>query len=272
MTKKFLKTMLLAAAGLTILASAGKAQVTYNNANGDFLLGFRQVGSTNSVLLDIGPITDFTIAQSWSLGNLGSVLASTFGSGWATDANVFFSLAATTRPGDSTRTNYVTSPGYLSSAFSVTVWNRLTSTNSLTLQNKIIAMGNQYNDATLQAQQTPGNRAEVEPNSLANAYANYHPGGTNDAGHASGNISYGFFNPTVEGNFGEGTAGVHLDLIQLVPGSGPGVDLGYFTLSADGSTLFFTPVPEPSTYAMMGLGMIGLTGLVILKRRRQVRA
>ena len=271
MTKNFLKTVLLAAAGLTVMTSAGKAQVTYVNTNGDFLLGFRQVGSTNSVLLDIGPITSFTTVQSFSLGNLGSVLSSTFGSGWATDGNVFFSLSATNGL-TSGSTNWVTSPETVGGPES-TIWPHLTSTNNTNLKNKITAMGNAYN--TYSAQQTPGNPGVVESNqSNGDNYRNFMPGGTNDAGHASGGISYGFFNPTIEGNFASGTAGVTLDLIQLTATAS--TDLGDFTLSSDGSTLNFTPefaeVPEPSTYSMIALGGIGLCGLTILRSRRAARA
>jgi hypothetical protein len=273
MKRNFLKTVLLATAGLTIMASAAKAQVTYVNTNGDFLLGFRQIGSTNSVLLDIGPIANFTTLQTFSLGNLGSVLGSTFGAGWATDGNVFFSLSATNGL-TSGSTNWVTSPEAVGGP-EATIWNRLTSSNTTNLKNKITAMGNAYN--TYSAQQTAGNPAVVESNqSNADNYRNFMPGGTNDAGHASGGISYGFFNPTIEGNFANGTTGITLDLIQLTAGSGAGTDLGDFTLSADGSTLTFTPdfaeVPEPSTYAMCALGAMLLSGLTVLRRRRAARA
>ena len=122
------------------MASSARAQVIYNNANGDFLLGFRQTGSTNSVLLDIGPIANFNAMQTFNLGNVATLLSSTFGAGWATDANVWFSLAATTRPQDpvNSRINYMTSP-------SGVPWNRLTFAVSGGLQNKVIAEGNQYN-------------------------------------------------------------------------------------------------------------------------------
>jgi hypothetical protein len=268
MTKKFAAMAILAAAGAVLEPSSATAQVTYTNSNGDFLLGFRQVGSTNSILLDIGPISSFTSVQNFNLGNVTSILSTQFGAGWATDQNVFFSLAATTRPGDATRTNYMTSPETTGGAEAVP-WNRLTSTNSLTLQNKVIAMGNAYNGFS--AQQAAGNSAVVEPNTTADAYLNYMPGGTSDAGHANGNIAFGFFNPTTEGNFGNGTGGITLDLIQLVPGAGAGVDLGDFTIN--GNTLTFTPdsfeaVPEPSTWAMAVLGILGL----VIIRVRAMRA
>lgn len=270
MTKNFLKTAVLAVAGLTIMASAGKAQVTYTNTSNDFLLGFRQVGSTNSILLDIGTVANFNTLQVFSLGNLGSLLSSTFGPGWATDGNVFVSLAATNGLSNAS-TNYVTSPETVGGT-EATKWAHLTNTNNNILTGKIVNMGNAYN--AYSAQQTPGNPAVVEPSTDPNAYLKFMPGGTNDAGHASGGVAWGFFNPTTEGNFANGTAGMTLDLIQLTATTS--TDLGDFTLSANGNTLTFTPdiaeVPEPSTYSMIALGGIGLCGLTILRGRRAGRA
>ena len=225
----------IALGATAMIAPLAKAQVIYNSANGDFLIGFRQEGNTNSVLADIGPIADFTQSHTFPLGDLATKLSTTFGANWATNVTVWFSLAATNRPGDATNTNYVT----YSDQIRQTPWNRLTSTNSHNLQNKVIAMGNQYN--AFSSQQT-GGPAVVEPQSQApDGYREYMPGGTNDAGHAPGNISYGFFNPDVEANFGGGVANAPLHLVQLVPGSGPGTVVGTFSLSSNGSTLTFTP-------------------------------
>ncbi len=228
----------LAVIATAIIASSAKAQVIYNSANGDFLIGFRKEGNTNSVLADIGPIANLTTSHTFPLGDLATKMSATFGANWATNETVWFSLAATNRPGDAARTNYVT----YSDQIRQTPWNRLLSGTSLALQNKVIAMGNQYNQFS--SQQT-GGPAVVEPQSQApDGYREYMPGGTNDAGHAEGNISFGYFNPDDEANFSGGVVNAPLHLIQLVPGSGPGTDLGTFTLSSDGSTLTFTP-PAP---------------------------
>ena len=217
---------------------------TYDNTAGDFILGFRQVGSTSSILADIGPITDFTTTQTFSLGAFGSLLSSTYGSDWATNPDVFFSLAATTRPQDGTATvNYVTSPEYPADGAGAVVWSRLTQTNSNILKNKIIKCGTTYNVFTVQS----GTSAVLEPSTSPDAYQNFMPGGTTDSSHAtSGNIGWGYFNPTPEGSFKNGATGVILHLIQLIPGSGPGTDLGNFVLSADGNTLTFTPASPAS--------------------------
>ena len=255
------KTLLALGCAGTLAATAD-AQLPTTYTAGDFLLGFREVGSTSSVVVDLGAIASFTSTRSYAI-NLGSTLTTQYGSGYATNANVFFSLSSTDS-GD--RTSYVTSPEYLTgvNAGPAYVWGRVTNTNALILQNKINAFGAEFTS-----------RGQVQPNTDPDAYQNYMPGGTRDAGHATtGNVSYGFFNPTIEGNLGEGTSGVALDLIQLPAGSvnTPGNDLGIFQLSGDGNTLTFTPaalVPEPSSYAAAVLfGALAFLGFRMNKARK----
>jgi hypothetical protein len=272
--KRFATTATLAFAGLVLIASPVRAQ--YASGSGDFLLGFRQVGNNNSVFVDIGPIASLnTGPQTFTLTGLGSVLSSTFGNGWASDANVFFSLSATNRPGDPTTTSWVTSAEAVGSGVESKIWKDLTNTNAGILVNKINAMGQQGNtfDAAFG---TAGHRTVVENNTTPNEYRLYMPGGTNDSGHAQGNIAFGFFNPTTEGNFGSGAAGVTLDLYQITNGGATtnALDLGDFSISSDGGTLTYIPdafesVPEPSTYTMAVLGTLGL---LLFQRRRLARS
>ena len=60
-TPTTLKTLLFLAAPLVLAIAAAQSSnpAGYVNTNGDFILGFREVGSTTSILVDIGPITDF---------------------------------------------------------------------------------------------------------------------------------------------------------------------------------------------------------------------
>lgn len=253
-----LTKILLALGCAGTLAATASAQLPTTYTSGDFLLGFRQVGNTNSVVVDIGQIANFNLTQTFAI-NAGSTLIAQYGSGWGSDANVFFSLASTDS-GDNT--SFVTSPQYLSgpNAGPAKIWSRLTNTNSTIFQNKINAFGGEFTSA-----------GRVEPKTDPNAYANFMPGGTTDGGHAGpSNIAWAFFNPTSEGNFGQGTTGIALDTIRLVPGSGPGTDLGIFTISGDGNSLTFTPnvVPEPSTYAAVAFGALVLLGFQINKARK----
>lgn len=257
MKHPFTKTLLALGCAGTLAATAG-AQLPTTYTQGDTLLGFRQVGNNNSVVIDLGSIASFSSAQNFTI-NAGSTLSAQYGAGWASDASVFFSLVSTDS-GDNT--SDVTSPSYLTgpNAGPARAWARLTNTNSNIFQNKINLFGSEFTSA-----------GEIEPKTDPNSYANYMPGGTTDAGHANGNLAWGFFNPTSEGNFGQTTAGVQLDLIQLVPAGGsiPGNDVGNFKLSSDGNTLTFTPaVPEPSSYAAIALGVLALLGFQLNKARK----
>ena len=251
--------MLLLVTLTAAIVTSANAQVTYDNTvSPDFLLGFRQVGSTSSVLLDIGTLTDPNASQSFSLGNLATVLNATFGSGFATDGNLFFSLVSTNNgnSGLAPFTNFVTRS-------TSTPWTNLTGTNNTNLHNKITAMGNQYN--TYSAQQTPGNPAVVESGGV-NDYRLYMPGGTNDSGHAQGNISFGFFNPSTEVSFAGGVAAatLYLDRIGISPSTTQ--VFGTFSFSQDFSTLnYVAAIPEPSTCVMTVFGMAGL--FVVCRRR-----
>lgn len=257
MTRRPFTQVLLALGFAGLFAASAAAQLPTTYSPGDFLVGFRQVGNNNSVVVDIGPITSFSNPISIAI-NLGSTLQAQYGAGWASDPNVFFSLVETSATNN---TSLVTSPQYLTgpNAGPARVWSRLTNTVSTTFQNKINNLGNEFTS-----------RGVVQPKTDANAYANFMPGGSTDAGHANGNIAWGYFNPTTEGNFGETTAGVVLDLIQLAPGTGLGTEVGTFQLSANGNTLSFSAVPEPSTLAVLGLGALALAGFQLRKTRQAV--
>ena len=254
------KTLLALGCAGTFAATASAQLPTTTYSTGDFLLGFREAGNSNSVVVDIGPITSFTTPSVYTI-DAGSTLSAQYGSGWENNSAVFFSLSSTDSSGD--LTNYVTSAQYLTgpNAGPAKVWGRLTTTNSRILSNKINAFGSEFTST-----------GEVEPASDPNAYENYMPGGTKDSGHAGpANIAYGFFNPTIEGNFSQSTTGVVLDLIELVPGSGPGTNLGDFSLDPTGTTLTFTPevVPEPSSFAAMAMfGALAFFGFRMNKTRK----
>ena len=264
------KTLLALGCAGTLTATAN-AQLPTTYTAGDFLVGFREVGNTNSVVVDIGPIANFTTAQVFAI-NAGATLNAQYGNTWEDNANVDFSLAATSTS-TTNRTNYVTSPEYLSgpNVGPAQVWSRQTNTVSGNFQSKISNLGSEFATA-----------GEVQNSTTdPNAYQNFMPGGPTDAGHANAGIAWGYFNPTSEGNFGQGAStqsaafstGVALDLIQLQPGSGPGNDLGIFQLSSDGNTLTYSPagasvVPEPSSVAVSVLAGLALLGFQLNKARK----
>ncbi len=114
----------LACLSAAVISLASSAMATNSHfATGDLLLTFQKVGSTNTVYADLGSAASFrgssvgTYASNQiNFLDLNAVLTSAFGAGWASDPNVYSSLAGvyasssisnTVVNGDASRTLYV---------------------------------------------------------------------------------------------------------------------------------------------------------------------
>ena len=208
-------------------------------------------GVASNILVDLG--STFLTSSSpvvFNLGDLQTKLVATYGASWFSRGDLFFSVSGSNVSGDPNNTVYVTvaNPG--------AAWDRQAQGTQSSVKLAINGIGGQYNTYT----RTVGNPASVEQQSDPNSYGSYMPGGANSPGTAS----YGVYNPTIEG-----TPAMTLSLIRLTPGSGPGIDLGDFSLSSAG-VLTWTPaaIPEPSTYVSLALG----AGLLLLVVRRRSAA
>ena len=283
MNKNFLKkhlTTLLAIAGSALVATSALAQSSVTYVQGDFLLGFRATGSPgngSNVLVDIGSsfLTSST-PVTFTLSNLDSTLIGEFGSNWNTRSDVLFSVAGATGSTFANTIVYVTAPESVPGSES-SPWPNPGGSVLNGIRGKINSEGGipntaGYNFYIGNTNPFGAGPAVIEGNSDTNSYGSFQPGGAN-AGPAPG-ASYAQFSPTIEGTFANGTAGITLDLYKLT-GSSAAVDLGDFTIN-DAGVVVWTPqafeVPEPSTYAMLGLGSLGLVGLTILRRARAAKA
>jgi hypothetical protein len=235
----------------------------FNYQNGDLMVAFGNGGSTD-VVVNLGSISNFQIAnggvQSWNLsGVLGQVFGATpFGSSlyWA----AFGANDTTLSPSDSSVTQ--TSP--------YTVWGTMARVDPNVQNDTPSVSGN----ATSQHQSV--NAIKTIANLTSPGAANpglimdYQPGEVEVASSLGGFSS--LMNP--DGNLGQtwsfnmlNYGGGVSDLYQNDPGnplSTPATYLGDFTFNPDGM-LTFQPVPEPSTWAMIGSGFLTLLAL----RRRK---
>jgi hypothetical protein len=266
MNKKSMK-MLLAAASVLVVSSTFATQPTYNDE--DTLLGFRVLAGTglgSEGIIDLGQVSQFTTTSHFtlSLGSIGTFMTSNFGSDWFTRStsgqvgktDIQWAAVATDNQTNFTNDMWSTRNPTVRS----TPWTP--SADQSQPSNDIFAVGQQYSNASNSI--AAGTTSAVKEGTVTNGWTFYQPGGSGSFG-----ISFAYFNPTNEGN----TSTV-LDFDFVQAGAASGTLLGTFTWNSDGTVVWTgaSVVPEPSTYSMMALGGVGLVGLMILRRRRAVRA
>lgn len=244
---------------ITLTAMPARAALVADPVNNDIFLGIRAsggLGSSTSYLVNLGQYSQFRDASpdsttTLNLGNLGTDLVATFGSNWNTRPDVFWGVF-----GVSNSIN----PTVFSSrdrSVSTSSWPALDSTARGTTASAIVSVlqgvnGYQGRDATANSAV-----AAFQPNfdSASSYNKQVATAGTNDFGSLSQWSS-------IEGDFGDGTAGTGLDLYRF--GSTGVTNPGYFTIS-DSAVISFTSVPEPTTPM---LALAGGIAWVTSRRRR----
>jgi hypothetical protein len=264
MKKTALRISLLAIA-LSVFSSINSfAQFpSYNDM--DVLFGFRATSGTGTAfcgVIDLGPVVNLNHNITFSLGNIGSYMATNWGSDWFTridpttlGTSIQWGVVATDNVTNFTNDLWSTR----NPAVRPQPWPR--SFNQSVGSTDIGSAGNTYTGYAI----APGtNNAVVEGAQDANSWAFFQPGGAGGQG-----ISFGTWNPSNEGNTNTMLA---FDSIPTATAQGQlGTQIGFFSWASDG-TISFTVIPEPSTYRMMALGALGLLGVMILRRRRSARA
>jgi len=258
------KLALLTAAAGVLWSLSASAQFTYNNS--DLLLGFRTPGGTSDLLVDIGNVSLYT----------GTTVPITISGNYYTSSqltaagltlnNLYFSVFGDVSPGYSTsngpyNTLWVTSPE-ATPGVQTSPWSAQTSGQLATSRSRIesIGAGGNFLGAV--------NPADPGTNSVS---AIVTPDGYNQSGDISYAVGIGT-GGNFQGNFGSNnnienstpgsfTSGsVVSDLYEMLPGQN-GIYLGDFVLDSGGTLTFNpAPVPEPTTWATFGLGMLGLVG------------
>ncbi len=296
--KTKLRLFALAAGSLAItMAGANAANSFY--APGDLVLFFQQEGGTNTVYANLGNAA--TVFRGSATGASGSTnlvnfldinatLISAFGSGWATNTTIYAGLAGvwgtssssnTLTDGDPHRTLYVSSArnsvGTVGQANS-TGWDlglagdtaMSSGATGIATQNNVFE--NNYNVAQVVSDTTTSGIDNANPFSSPTiqgpAFGGAFSGGVQQVGSASTIGTIGT---------GTGTAEFALDLWRVQAknavvgqvGFGETLRLGTFegTVSVNTSgQVSFTAVPEPSTYALLGLSAL-VIGFFIRRHR-----
>lgn len=248
--------ILLSALAVFTLGEVAVQAQTYNYQAGDLLAAFRKSGSSYDLIVDLGSASSFQSGSSLSL-DLSSELTSVFGS--ASTSGIYWSVFGYVNTTGSSlgaqNTLFVTDPrSDLSTQNDPN--SSMTSSGQGQVVSKMVAIANGATSGS----------AVILANQIVEVPVGLNVGG-NPVSYTVGVGSLGDFNgtwaPSVENTTtGSTTAS---DLFQQTPGAANnGTYLGVFTLNAAG-TLAFNVVPEPSTWAMMGSGVVALLAL----RRRK---
>ena len=249
---KFTKiaAIILVSAGIALSATATRAANVGTYQQQDVLMGFRTTGSSGAgtdLLMDLGQISLFAnAATTLNLGNINTDLTNNFGT-WFGSTVRWGAAASDTGSDDVWATRVVGQPAWHSDFDQSTAFNNIASTGTAYTNSLVFG-----SDPRITKQQV----------STTNSWGYYQPGGA-----GSSNISFAYFNPTIEGGTNQG-----LSLYYLAEGStNVGQLLGTFNLSSTGDLTFtssIAAVPETSTYVAGALAVVGAL-LLRLKRIRQ---
>lgn len=287
---KFLTAIAAASLALSAMVSQA-ALVNYNP--GDLVVAFTTnagTGAGQTVLLDLGDVTTLRDlnTNNFALANIGSILDGTFGIGagsstaWYDRTDLYWGAVAlysssrqlSVREGDPDLTIYASksrpSVGSNSTAWSISLSGNRSTT--ATLMSTMLT--------TFAGQTADGSNANVAiETSSSTSWDHYNPPVTSNASFtnlsstgvgieqkfAAG--SYG----TVGGNAVEGMLDIYR-ILDTTTGASPGGSVGVgsrigsLTVDSTGEVGFVAAVPEPSTWALIGLGLFSV---LIFRRRSQ---
>lgn len=269
-----LRTAILSLAGALVTSLSAEAVLVPNPQPGDIFLGFRASGGEGasvSYLINLGPDTQFrnaTPGSSFILGDLGNIaadLVALFSSedlDWFEREDLHWGIFGTRKSASSSVYGSkerldINTPG--------TPWIALSTTQRNGTANEIIAVVEGLNGYKGRSATANSPVATIQNNFPGEASYNFQVGttGTTDFGSLSQWTS-------IEGDFGDGTAGTVLDLFRLASSSGVDTStwIGSFSIS-DTGVITFTAVPEPSVYAFLA---VAATIAVVLRHRRSHKA
>jgi hypothetical protein len=250
------KILLGVMAAAALCGMDAMAQISYQN--GDLLAGFRKGGSPD-VILDLGSISlyqQFGATPGYPAGfqvnaNLSTALQNTFGTLSTMQWSIFGVNDGGTALTGQSDANTVWSSKRRNNAgiqSSAPFGNPSSDSQALAVGD-IKAIGNNTGSGSTGVNDLAPGIVSVDA-----TVANYTPD--------MGSPYNGDFEGTYSYNIERTGTGV-LDLYEVNPNS-PGQYLGNFSLSSGGD-LTFNPVPEPSTWAMLGTGLLTL---VAIRRNR----
>jgi len=255
--KHIIPTALLVSIGIAMVTSTANA-VQISALTDDLILSFRATGGTGNAVnleVDLGNWQTLTASSSFSI-SLGTDLSAQYGASntWNTRTDLLWSVVGTdynnpqgTPDGGVNYNLYFTVPfggtpdSPQSSSTQQSVAGALNNLRSyLNHKNVNTTVANGLTQAS--------NNATTNPNSYTQLITQQ----------GSTVAPFGYFQNAIENNTNTSLGSVKEELYANIAGSSSPVDLGTFTLSSNGTLTFAQAIPEPSTYALMGLGALAL--------------
>jgi hypothetical protein len=269
--KNLIMTTVLALAGAALIETSASAQVI--TSTGDLVLGFQitdnaGTGATTDLEVDLGAYSNFTTLEGSGsvlnlnvggvvdsgLGGLSATdLSSTYGAGWNSRTDLTWSVFGTR--GNPSKESFLSSP-------SGATLNDETSTPLGNLSGK---MGTVVTNLNGQAQ--TANSATASTALQTSTVGSYTFQITGNNAFTSDWNNGGSVGGTQQGVSSAGATSLELFDLTNHSSSTPGIEVGTFTLGSNGSLTFTatSAVPEPSTYALMGVGAFML--MLVMRRR-----
>jgi hypothetical protein len=270
---KIKKSMLVATA---IAGSLWGQNASAQYASGDLLLGFRSSTTTaTDLVFDLGSAANYNpYTGSATLGGpavtLPDVSATLLNSTFGNMNNLFFSVFGYVDAGNPQGLPQPTDTVFLSKPETGGVQTTPSASQSMGAQS--ITIGYLQSMAAGAAASTAiSPTIAQEASSRANAGSiSYSIGIQNTPPTGISNIHGTWSRYQVEGSTGasftSGSSPVTLDLYEQDPGAANGIFLGDFSLSQSG-TLTFQPVPEPTSMALLGGGLMALIAVRRFNRK-----
>ncbi len=263
--KLYQLAVLSAVAAGSLWSMDASAQLSYNQ--GDLMLGMRNPGAGNDLLVDIGPASQYVNATGPITISGTYYTAAQFTASGLDFNNLYFSVFGDT----SGNTLWAT-------ANSTLTRHTATSQSAAAGQFEAIAQGGEDAGSWYAANGANSSSAVIMPNG-------FFTGGGTDLSYTKGVLdpnfglaNFGYFGAVNEANtipgFNTSPYFVAINLYELDPYSNnttqpPGTQLGYFELDSNGTLTFnqgMAPVPEPGTWAMFGAGMLVLGAIRRFRR------